>query len=125
MRRVAWSDGLEGFGENMTTRKIKCKEVADVEPCPKCGNKTEFMIHSDYCAEDCCEVWAVCKCGHETSSGDRFEDVWGGCDDNNCVIAMSCWNAAIRTTEHGKAEDSFNAAQAEAGGMPYGTYGGY
>jgi len=109
----------------MTTRKIKCKEGADVEPCPKCGNKTEFTIHSDYCAEDCCEVWAVCKCGYETQDGERFEDVWGGCDDNNCVAAMACWNAAIQTAEHGKAEDDFNAEQAKNGGMPYGTYGGY
>lgn len=32
---------------------------------------------------------------------------------------------AMGTTEHGKTEDDFNAEQAKAGGMPYGTYGGY
>ena len=32
---------------------------------------------------------------------------------------------AMKTTEHGKTEDDFNAEQAKTGGMPYGTYGGY
>lgn len=79
----------------MTTRSVRFKETADVAPCPKCGNKTEFTIHSDYCAEDCCDVWAVCKCGHETPKGDRFEDVWGGCHDENVMAAISCWNDAM------------------------------
>jgi hypothetical protein len=79
----------------MTTRKVKFKEAASVQPRPKCGNKTDFTIHSDYCAEDCCEVWAACKCGHETAEGDRFEDVMGGCDDANVMAAISCWNDAI------------------------------
>lgn len=84
----------------MSSRKVKFKETANVQPCPKCGNKTDFTIHSDYCAEDCCEVWAACKCGHETPEGERFEDVMGGCDDNNVMAAISCWNDAIEAA-HG------------------------
>ena len=76
----------------MNTRKIKVN--SGVEPCPSCGNNKDFTIKSDYCAEDCCEVWAVCECGHE---GERFEDVWGGVSDENCYAAMSCWNDLMRS----------------------------
>jgi hypothetical protein len=79
----------------MTTRKVKFKPTSNIEPCPKCGNKLEFTIKSDYCAEDCCDVWAECKCGHEPKDA-RFEDVWGGCNDDNCYAAIECWNDAIR-----------------------------
>lgn len=78
----------------MTTRKVKFKETSVIEPCPECGNKTDFTIKSDYCAEDCCEVWAVCKCGYEPKEA-RFEDVWGGVGDDNCKTAIRVWNDSI------------------------------
>ena len=76
-------------------RRIKIKPNG-VEECPSCGNNTEFNINSNQVAEDCCEVWATCAiCGHDTPSKYRLEDVWGGCDDDNCIGAMSCWNDYI------------------------------
>lgn len=89
----------------MTTRTVKFKETAPITPCPKCGNKTEFTIHSDYCAEDCCEVWAECKCGNEPDSNNRFEDVWGGVDYGNVMAAMSCWNDWLSATPTEAAHD--------------------
>lgn len=85
----------------MSKRQVQFKAVSKIEPCPKCGNKVDFTIHSEQFAEEYCEVWAVCKCGHTHDSGDRLEDVWGGCDDENVRAAMSCWNdamAAIKET---------------------------
>lgn len=78
----------------MTTRKVKYKPNDIITPCPKCSNNTEFTIKSEQCAEDCCEIWAVCKCGYdptsheEAGSGNRVEDVWGGCSDDNCQTAI-------------------------------------
>ncbi|MYM92638.1 hypothetical protein [Duganella vulcania] len=79
----------------MTTRRILLKPNDKIRPCPKCGQNTEFTIHSAQVAEDLCEVWAECKCGHEPDSGDRFEDVFGGVDDGNVQVALSCWNDAF------------------------------
>jgi len=79
----------------MTTRKVKFKEAADVTPCPECGNKTDFTIHSARGGEDFCDVWAECKCGHEPDPIHAFEDVWGGCHDENVMAAISCWNDAM------------------------------
>lgn len=82
-------------------RKIKMKESSEIEPCPKCGNKLYFTIRSQRVAEDCCEVWAECKCCFDPTSlenlgsGYRLEDVWGGTDDDNCIGAVNCWNDAI------------------------------
>ena len=91
----------------MSTRKVKFQAGAKIEPCPKCGNKTEFTIRSEYCAEDCCEVWAQCKCGHQPDSDDRLEDVWGGCGDDNVQAAMACWNEAMTANaeSNGRASD--------------------
>lgn len=71
----------------MTKRKVKYKPNNVITQCPKCGNNTEFTIHSDYCAEDCCEVWAVCKCGYDPTSeegetGNRVEDFWGDIEND-------------------------------------------
>ena len=79
----------------MNSRTVRFKQTAEIVPCPKCGNKTDFIIKSDYCAEDCCEVWAQSICGHEPNSDDRIEDVWGGCGDDNVQAAMACWNEAM------------------------------
>lgn len=87
----------------MTERRVKLTDKALVTlnptPCPKCGNVREFVAHSDYCAEDCCDVWVECgKCGYDPTSekwGHRFEDVWGGVNDGNVIAALSCWDDAI------------------------------
>lgn len=79
----------------MQTRSVQFRPTANVAPCPKCGNRTVFTIISDQCAEDGCEVWARCKCGHEPDIDDRFEDVWGGVDDQHVMAAISCWNDSM------------------------------
>lgn len=79
----------------MQARNVQFKPDAKVVPCPQCGNKTHFTIHSDQCAEDYCEVWAACQCGHQPSSADRLEDVMGGLDDENVLAAISCWNDSM------------------------------
>lgn len=85
----------------MTSRKVKYKTNKFITPCPKCGNNTEFTVKSDYCAEDCCEIWAVCKCGYDPTSedkgyGNRLEDVWGGVSDGNCQDALTfSWNETL------------------------------
>lgn len=84
------------------SRKFKIKENKIITPCPKCGNNTGFVCHSQQVAEDYCNIWAVCKCGYdpthydEAGSGHRIEDVWGGCSDENCIDAVNIsWNDAI------------------------------
>lgn len=82
-------------------RRLALKPNATVTPCPKCGNNTEFTGQSEQVAEDGCEVWVVCLCGYDPTAQDpgyRFEDVWGGVDDDNMMAALSCWNDAIADT---------------------------
>jgi hypothetical protein len=93
----------------MSSRKVHYKPNDFIKPCPKCGNNTEFTIRSEQCAEDCCEIWAECKCGYdpthyeESGSGNRVEDVWGGCDDGNCQNAIRfAWNDTIENIEKEK-----------------------
>lgn len=80
-------------------RKVSIKPNDKVPACPKCGNATHFTVHSQQVAEDCCEVWAVCKCGFdptENNNGHRLEDVWGGTDDDNCINAIAIsWTDGI------------------------------
>jgi predicted RNA-binding Zn-ribbon protein involved in translation (DUF1610 family) len=80
----------------MSSRKVKFKESSVIEPCPKCGNKLEFLARSEQVCEDGCEVWIVCKCGHDPfGDGDRLDDVWGGCRDENVLWAINEWNELI------------------------------
>ncbi len=83
----------------MTTRTLIFKENNRIKKCLKCGNNIKFIAYSDYCSEDCCEVWLVCNvCNYEATEnlvGGRFEDVWGGVDDDNVDMAIECWNDAI------------------------------
>lgn len=81
----------------MTTRQIQLKPNATIAPCPQCGNTTHFTIHSSQVAEDGCEIWAVCQCGHAPPSEHHLEDVWGGVDDTNVFAALACWNDAFAT----------------------------
>lgn len=83
-------------------RNIKYKENKFIKPCPKCGNNTDFKIHSEQVMEDGCEIWAECKCGYDPTSyenlgsGYRVEDVWGGTSDDNCQDAITLsWNECI------------------------------
>jgi predicted RNA-binding Zn-ribbon protein involved in translation (DUF1610 family) len=76
-------------------RQIQLKENTKVTPCPKCGNNTRFTLRAERCAEDLCETYVVCKCGHEATGGDRYENVWGETDNNAALVALDCWNDAI------------------------------
>jgi len=77
------------------------EEEAEVVPCPKCGNKTDFACHSNQFAEDCCEIWVVCKCGYDptaTNTNERLEDVYGGTDKDIFLSALEfCWNDLINS----------------------------
>lgn len=83
----------------MSSRKIEVLSSSQVSPCPKCGNKTKFVIHSEQCSEDGCEIWATCTCGYDPSKEppyDRMEDVWGSLDDSNCINAVCyTWNEPL------------------------------
>jgi hypothetical protein len=83
----------------MNSRRVKFKEGDYIKKCPKCGNNTEFTVKSDYCAEDCCEIWVNCKCGYDPTAEKhalRIEDVWGGVNDDNCKAAIEVsWNEAL------------------------------
>jgi hypothetical protein len=79
-------------------RKVQLRENSIVTACPQCGNNTVFTAHSERCMEDCCNVWVECKCGYDPTAentGLRFEDVWGGTDNNRVRVALDCWNEAI------------------------------
>lgn len=80
----------------MTQRKVAFKPASDICPCPECGNKTIFTIKSEQVAEDYCNLWAECICGYTHDSDYMFEDVWGGVDNDNVMIAIKCWNDAIQ-----------------------------
>ncbi len=82
----------------MTNRLVKYKPNQYIKKCPMCGNNTEFTICSDYCSEDCCEIWVECQCRYDPTAGhgNRLEDVWGGVDDDNCLDAIKfSWNENI------------------------------
>lgn len=87
----------------MSIRKVKYKQNEFIKPCPKCGNNTEFTIRSEQCAEDCCDIWAICKCGYDPTAENtmnRVEDVWGGVDDDNCQDAIRfAWNETLDSME--------------------------
>ncbi len=78
----------------MTTRLVKLGPYSQAAACPSCGNTSSFRIRSERCAEDCCEVWAECVCGFRPE-GAAFEDVWGGCGDDNVQGALGFWNEAV------------------------------
>ena len=82
----------------MGQKKCILNQNTSIEPCPKCGNNTEFTAHSEYCAEDCCSVWVVCKCGFDATDGSssrRLEDVWGSLDKETILMAFDVWNQEI------------------------------
>ncbi len=73
-----------------------------IEPCPKCGNDREFTAISSQCAEDLCEVWLECVCGHDPHGPlERMESVMGELDKGSVVAAASCWNEAICRARRG------------------------
>lgn len=83
----------------MGKRTFRHQTGEGIEPCPKCTNHQEFVGVTQQVAEDCCEVWIVCKCGYDPSQGNdryRLEDVWGALDAPTLSCALhNCWNAAI------------------------------
>lgn len=72
----------------------------NITKCPKCRNNNKFKAHSSQVEEDICEVWVECdKCGFDPTAEHityRFEDTFGGTNDRNCIIALDCWNDAIK-----------------------------
>ncbi len=57
-------------------RKFQLKP-GHVTACPQCGNTETFIAVAERCAEDCCETWIECKCGHAPPSEHRRECVCG------------------------------------------------
>ena len=79
-------------------RRFMLNENNQIRHCPKCNNNTEFIAYSQQCAEDSCQVWVVCKCGFDPTAGNalyRYEDAWGGTCEDNCRVALDCWNGAL------------------------------
>jgi C4-type Zn-finger protein len=82
----------------MGQKKFTLNENANVQKCPKCGNKTAFIAHSEQVAEDGCEVWIVCKCGYDPTEykcGHRLEEVWGTIDKDTIAMALTVWDDEI------------------------------
>lgn len=81
----------------MAKRAIQLKPNDRITPCPKCSNNTHFTLRAESCAEDLCETFVVCQCGHEPTGplGDRYENVWGEMDNDAVMVALDCWNEAI------------------------------
>lgn len=100
----------------MSTRKFAIPRNSQVEPCPKCGNNTQFTARSEQVAEDGCEVWIVCRCGHDPHGPlDRMESVMGGCDDDNVREALGCWNDAVKSRREEKSKpDACPSSQAQS-----------
>lgn len=70
-----------------------------VEPCPSCGNNTQFVAKSMQSCEDSCEVWVECQCGYDPTLdviGSRLECVWGTLDKGNVGACLSSWNELIQ-----------------------------
>lgn len=80
----------------MPTLTTTLAENTSMEPCPLCLNNTKFNFHSERIAEDCCELWMSCDCGLTPfTEADRYEDVWGSLDQDNCKALLSDWNNLI------------------------------
>jgi hypothetical protein len=74
----------------MTTKTVRFKGL---EPCPRCGNRHDFVAVSQQVMEDGCEVWLRCgSCGHEPGWQDRREDVWGSLDRETVAGLGQDWN---------------------------------
>lgn len=80
----------------MTSRRFNLpNNVTAVKACPVCGQKTQFVAKSQQVREDGCEVWIECVCGYDPHKfNERLESVTGGCDPENILAAIDCWNAA-------------------------------
>jgi hypothetical protein len=64
--------------------------------CPDCGNTTDFVCRSEQVAEDCCEVWIECKCGHKPTDHYHIEDVWGDVGPEMATWAIrDSWGAYV------------------------------
>lgn len=77
----------------MSARSVALKSSVDICPCPACGNRTHFNLHSERGGEDFCEVWLSCICGQEPPSTFRAEDIWGGLSVPMLVTAIDQWNS--------------------------------
>ena len=83
----------------MRMTQLKPNDV--IEPCPACGNNTDFTAHSQQIAEDLCEVWVECECGFDptlTTPVSRVESVMGGTGDINVQMAFGVWNELLSSS---------------------------
>lgn len=88
-----------GRSAKLVGTKFTISERAGIEPCPECGNHTEFRARSKRVGEDHCNVWVICECGFDPTEGEeleRYEDVWGGVKPKNVRVALSIWNDMLR-----------------------------
>ncbi len=85
----------------MATRTATFNANTSITACPKCGNNTKFVIHSEQVCEDGCEVWASCHCGFDpsTGKGERLESVMGEFSNDNIYTAVHIWNGLIEPTQ--------------------------
>lgn len=85
----------------MTTKTVRFKGL---EPCPRCGNRHDFVAVSQQVMEDGCEVWLRCaSCGHEPGWQDRREDVWGSLDPETVACLGQDWNEWVGRQCHAEA----------------------
>lgn len=86
----------------MGKRAFQLKSADVAEPCPKCGNRQNFVARAAQVAEDCCDVWVTCRCGFDATAEKgayRLEDVWGSLDPETISMALECsWNDVVRAT---------------------------
>lgn len=82
----------------MSKRKFNLAKSGQVTPCPRCGNDITFIATSEQVCEDGCETWVECVCGFDPTSGKcghRYEDVWGGCNEETITMALQVWNEEL------------------------------
>ena len=70
----------------------------DRHPCPKCGNKRDFLLKAQQVAEDYCHIWVTCICRYdpfENKPNHMIEDVWGELDAGNAFMSLEIWNELV------------------------------
>lgn len=82
----------------MSVKKFKLAKSGQVTKCPKCGNDTTFIAHSEQFCVDACEIWVKCECEYDPTElkiGYRYEDIWGGITKDTVAMALQCWDDAL------------------------------
>lgn len=85
-----------------TSKQFNLFPIGYRKSCPKCGNDTTFVIHSEPFCEDCCMVWIECICGFDPTTdnhAERLESVMGGVGIDNLKAARVIWNDLLEKQE--------------------------